>query len=113
MPEFDIKKIAGDVHKGDIIAASKLIRMAEEEDPGIYAVLKQLYKYTGRAYILGITGLPGSGKSTLVNFLIKHFRDQGKSVGVIAVDPSSPLTSGAILGDGSGCLSTQKTARFL
>jgi len=99
MQQFDIIKIAGQVRKGDMVAASKLIRMAEEEDPQVYAALKHLYKHTGRAYILGITGLPGSGKSTLVNFLIRHFRDAGKSVGVIAVDPSSPLTSGAILGD--------------
>jgi LAO/AO transport system kinase len=99
MQQFDITKIAGQVLKGDTAAASKLMRMAEEEDPQVYTALKQLYKNTGRAYILGITGLPGSGKSTIVNFLIKHFRNLEKSVGVIAVDPSSPLTSGAILGD--------------
>ncbi len=99
MSEFDIAKIAAKALKGDTVAVSKLIRMAEEEDPQVYAALKHLYKHTGRAYIIGITGLPGSGKSTIVNFLIKHFRDVGKSVGVIAVDPSSPLTSGAILGD--------------
>jgi LAO/AO transport system kinase len=73
--------------------------MAEEEDQKVYPVLEKLYPFTGRAYIVGITGLPGSGKSTIVNYLIKHFRDRGNSVGVIAVDPSSPLTSGAILGD--------------
>jgi LAO/AO transport system kinase len=62
-------------------------------------MLKSLYKYTGRAYILGITGAPGSGKSTLVDTLTDHIRRQGKSVGIVAIDPTSPFTGGAILGD--------------
>jgi len=61
--------------------------------------LKKLYKYTGKTYILGITGPPGAGKSTLVDHIIASFRAGGKKVGVIAVDPSSPFTGGAILGD--------------
>ncbi|MBM3707621.1 MAG: methylmalonyl Co-A mutase-associated GTPase MeaB [Actinobacteria bacterium] len=95
----DIEKISKRVLEGDIWAAAKLIRMAEEEDMRIYSALEYLHPHTANAYILGVTGLPGSGKSTIVNYLIKHYRSQGKSVGVIAVDPSSPITSGAILGD--------------
>ena len=82
-----------------ISAAAHLIRKAEEEAPGVYEDLKALYPYTGNAHILGITGLPGSGKSTIINLLIKYYRSINKSVGVIAVDPSSPLTKGSILGD--------------
>ena len=73
--------------------------MAEEEDPEIYGYLKQLYPYTGNAHIIGITGLPGAGKSSIINLLIKYFRGQDKSVGVIAIDPSSPLTQGSVMGD--------------
>jgi LAO/AO transport system kinase len=82
-----------------ISAAAFLIRKAEEEAPGVYEDLKALYPYTGNAHILGITGLPGSGKSTIINLLIKYYRSINKSVGVIAVDPSSPLSKGSILGD--------------
>jgi LAO/AO transport system kinase len=82
-----------------ISAAAFLIRKAEEEPPGVYEDLKALYPYTGNAHILGITGLPGSGKSTIINLLIKYYRSINKSVGVIAVDPSSPLSKGSILGD--------------
>jgi LAO/AO transport system kinase len=94
-----MSNLAKEVIEGKIKAAAELIRKVEEESPDVYEDMHYLYPYTGNAYILGITGLPGSGKSTIVNLLIKHFREQGKSVGVVAVDPSSPLTNGAILGD--------------
>jgi LAO/AO transport system kinase len=94
-----MSKLAKEVIEGKIKAAAELIRKVEEESPDIYDDMHYLYPHTGNAFILGITGLPGSGKSTIVNLLIKHFREQGKSVGVVAVDPSSPMTSGAILGD--------------
>ncbi len=94
-----MSRLAKEVIEGKIKAAAELIRKVEEESPDVYDDMHYLYPHTGKAYILGITGLPGSGKSTIVNLLIKHYREQGKSVGVVAVDPSSPLTNGAILGD--------------
>jgi len=92
-------RLANEVLEGKIPAAAELIRKVEEESPDIYKDLELLHPHTGNAYILGITGLPGSGKSTLVNLLIKHYRAQKKKVGVVAVDPSSPVSNGAILGD--------------
>lgn len=94
-----MSKLAKEVIQGKIKAAAELIRKVEEESPDVYEDMHYLYPHTGKAFILGVTGLPGSGKSTIVNLLIKHFRQQGKSVGVVAVDPSSPMTNGAILGD--------------
>src|SRR6185312_10024198 len=67
--------------------------------PGAVEVMKLLYPHTGRAWVLGITGNPGSGKSTVVDALIAHYRKQHKRVGVVAVDPTSPFSGGAILGD--------------
>jgi LAO/AO transport system kinase len=92
-------KLAKEVLNKKISATAELIRKVEEESPDVYEDLKYLYPYTGNAYILGITGLPGSGKSTIINFLIKYFRSMNKSVGAIVVDPSSPLSNGSILGD--------------
>jgi LAO/AO transport system kinase len=75
------------------------MRDLDDEIPAAHRLLKRLYRHTGRAYILGITGAPGSGKSTLVDTLIDHLRRQGKNVGIVAIDPTSPFTGGAILGD--------------
>ena len=91
--------LAKGVLEGKVSSTAELIRKVEEESPDIQEDLQLLYPHTGKAYILGITGLPGSGKSTLVSLLIKHYRALGKSVGVVAVDPSSPISNGAILGD--------------
>jgi LAO/AO transport system kinase len=88
-----------DILSGDVRAAARLMRDLDDELPAAIRTLKSLYKYTGRAYILGVTGAPGSGKSTLVNRIVSRFRNGGKTVGIVAIDPTSPYTGGAILGD--------------
>jgi LAO/AO transport system kinase len=88
-----------DILAGDVRAAARLMRDLDDEIPAAHRVLKRLYKHTGRAYILGITGAPGAGKSTLVDGLVDLLRKQGKTVGIVAIDPTSPFTGGAILGD--------------
>ncbi|HEY1584938.1 MAG TPA: P-loop NTPase fold protein, partial [Polyangia bacterium] len=75
------------------------MRDLDDVRPGAVEIMRRLYPYTGRAYVLGITGNPGAGKSTVVDALIDYYRKQGKRVGVVAVDPSSPFSGGAILGD--------------
>jgi LAO/AO transport system kinase len=78
---------------------SRLITYVENRLPEASQLMHELYPHSGKAYIIGITGAPGSGKSTLTNELIKEFRKRGNSVGVVAVDPTSTLTGGAVLGD--------------
>lgn len=78
---------------------ARLITIVENEINGYEKYLKEIYKYTGRAYIVGITGPPGAGKSTMTDKLVKHIRSKGNKVGIIAIDPTSPFTKGAILGD--------------
>ncbi|NJE27023.1 methylmalonyl Co-A mutase-associated GTPase MeaB [Thermococcus sp. MV5] len=85
--------------KGDKRATARLITFVENNEEKAREIVKKIYPYTGRAYIIGITGPPGSGKSTLVDKLIKKAREEGKVVGVIAIDPTSPFTGGALLGD--------------
>ncbi len=84
---------------GDLRAGARLMRMLDDRVPGATDVLRRLYPHTGRAQVIGVTGNPGSGKSTLCSRLIAHYRTLGKTVGVLAVDPSSPFSGGAILGD--------------
>ena len=91
--------IAKRILEGDIRAASRLMRDIDDRMPSALEPLKELYPKTGRAYIIGITGPPGSGKSTVVDKMVDIFRKEGKSVGIVAVDPTSPFTGGAILGD--------------
>ncbi len=90
---------AGKVIDGDVRSVARLIRDIEDDMAEAREALKDLYGYTGNAHIIGITGAPGTGKSTLVEKLVEGFRGEGKTVGVIAVDPTSPFTGGAILGD--------------
>jgi LAO/AO transport system kinase len=84
---------------GDPLAGARLIRLLEDRDPLGIGLLKELYPMTGQAFLIGITGPAGAGKSTLVARLIDHLRARGLRVGVVAVDPSSPLSGGALLGD--------------
>lgn len=84
---------------GDPRAVARAMRLVDDRVGDHLTVLKELYEHTGRATIIGVTGNPGAGKSTLTDGLIGAFRKQGKTVGVIAVDPTSPYSGGAILGD--------------
>ena len=84
---------------GDQLAGAKLIRRLEEGDPAGIEELKVLYPHTGNAFVLGITGPAGCGKSTLITHIIAEYRNRNLTVGVVAVDPSSPLSGGAFLGD--------------
>jgi LAO/AO transport system kinase len=93
------KKLVSQIINGDQLAGARLIRLLEDEDRAGVEMLKHLYPHTGRAFVMGVTGPPGSGKSTLVNCLIAEFRDRQMRVAVLAIDPSSPISGGALLGD--------------
>jgi LAO/AO transport system kinase len=84
---------------GDARALARVISMVENRAPGWSELLKALFPYTGEARIIGMTGPPGAGKSTLVDQLARHYRQENRTVGIIAVDPTSPYSGGAILGD--------------
>ena len=87
------------IRAGRFRALGRAISMVERDEAESHRLLGELYQWTGKARILGITGSPGAGKSTLVAALAKHYRRQDKKVGIVAVDPTSPFTGGAILGD--------------
>jgi LAO/AO transport system kinase len=90
---------AEQIRSGDVRALARAVSAIENHSPEAEQLLEKLFPYTGRACRIGITGSPGPGKSTLVDRLAAHYRTEKKSVGIIAVDPSSPFTGGAILGD--------------
>ncbi|HEY8842992.1 MAG TPA: ATP/GTP-binding protein, partial [Gaiellaceae bacterium] len=90
--DFTRESLAAGVRAGDRRALARAITLVENSDPLAYEVVRDLYPETGRAYAVGVTGPPGVGKSTLISTLVRHVRDQERSVGVISVDPSSPFT---------------------
>lgn len=85
--------------KGDKRALARLISLVEDAEPEVATALSQIYPHTGHAHLIGITGPPGAGKSTLTDKIIRRAREAGKKVGVLCIDPSSPFSGGAILGD--------------
>lgn len=91
--------LADRVLRGELRALSRALTLLERGSPEAGAVMERLDPHTGRAYTVGITGPPGVGKSTLVDRLAEHLRAQGLTVGILAVDPTSPFTGGALLGD--------------
>ena len=95
----DIQKSIDRLRSGDPRALARAISTVENRQPGWSELLKALFPHTGKARVIGLTGAPGSGKSTLVDQLAKHYRKKQQTVGIIAVDPTSPYTGGAILGD--------------
>jgi LAO/AO transport system kinase len=93
------ESLAEGVRTGDTRALARAISLVENGDPLAYDLVRDIYPETGRTYAVGITGPPGVGKSSLISTLIGHIREQGRTIGVISVDPSSPFTQGALLGD--------------
>src|SRR5579862_6007906 len=98
MPGAD-ESLAQRLLAGDRRALARGISLVENDDPEGWALVKEIYPRTGRAAVLGFTGPPGAGKSTLLAALTKHERSQDRTVGVLSIDPTSPFTQGALLGD--------------
>jgi LAO/AO transport system kinase len=97
--EEDDRKLLDAVAAGHIRSAARLITRVERDDPAMVAMLQALYRLGGRSKVIGVTGPPGAGKSTLISSLVGHWRRHGLKVAVLAVDPSSPFSGGAVLGD--------------
>jgi len=97
--ETQLQSLIESLRSGDARTLARAISTVENRGPGRSELLKAVFPYTGHARIIGLTGSPGAGKSTLVDQLAKLYRQQGRTVGIIAVDPTSPYTGGAILGD--------------
>ena len=88
-----------ELFEGSRLALARSITAVENEYENAIDIMKAIYPKTGNARILGITGAPGAGKSTLTDKVVKHYLDQGKKIGIVAIDPTSPFSGGAILGD--------------
>ena len=97
--EWTRETLAAAVRAGDRGALARAITLVESADPLAYELVRDLYPDTGRAYSIGVTGPPGVGKSSLVGALLRHIRSLGRTAGVVSVDPSSPFSKGALLGD--------------
>ncbi len=98
-PAIEIQDWVEQIRSGEMRAIARAISAVENGEPEAEEILRRLFPHTGKGYLIGVTGSPGAGKSSLVDRLAAVYRKQGKAVGIIAVDPSSPFTGGAILGD--------------
>jgi LAO/AO transport system kinase len=96
---WTVEGLASGIRAGDRRALARAISLVENGDPLAYELVRELYPETGSAYVVGVTGPPGVGKSSLISAIVRHVREAGRTVGVISVDPSSPFTQGALLGD--------------
>ena len=101
------------LNESDIRSVARLITLIENEDEIAESILKKVWKKTGNSYIIGVTGPPGAGKSTIVDSLAKHLAESGKSVGILAVDPTSPFSGGAVLGDRLRMSGAQSSGIFI
>jgi LAO/AO transport system kinase len=97
--ELTLEELVAGVRVGDRRALARAISLVEDGDPLAYPLVREVYPETGRAAVVGVTGPPGVGKSTLVGALVAHIREADRTVGVVSVDPSSPFSRGALLGD--------------
>ena len=97
--QWTLGDLAAGVRAGDRRALARAISLVENGDPVAFDLVRELYGETGRGFVIGLTGPPGVGKSSLISALVRHVRGLGRTVGVISVDPSSPFTQGALLGD--------------
>jgi LAO/AO transport system kinase len=97
--EWTRESLGEAVRAGDRRAVARAITLVENSDPLAYELVRDLYPETGQEYTVGVTGPPGVGKSSLISALVRHLRDQKRTIGVVSVDPSSPFTKGALLGD--------------
>jgi LAO/AO transport system kinase len=97
--DWTLEQLAAGVRAGDRRALARAISLVENGDETSYELVRDLYPETGRAFVIGVTGPPGVGKSSLISSLVRHVRGHERTVGVITVDPSSPFTHGALLGD--------------
>ena len=95
----EIEKLIQGILAGDKRSIARAITIIENNGQKAQKIISAIYPHTGKAYVIGITGPAGSGKSTLIEKIVKKLRENGKSVGVVAVDPTSPFTGGAFLGD--------------
>ncbi len=98
---------------GDVRAVARLLTLIENEEKSAETILKEIWKFTGNSYVIGITGPPGAGKSTIVDLLAKIALDKGHKVGILAVDPTSPFSGGAVLGDRLRMNSAQQSGIFI
>jgi len=97
--EGEVKQLIARLRAADVRALARAVSLVENDSPSAADVLSGCFQHSGRALRIGVTGAPGAGKSTIVDKLARHYRSAGVTVGVIAVDPTSPFTGGAILGD--------------
>jgi LAO/AO transport system kinase len=97
--EWRLEELVEGVRGADRRALARAISLVEDGDPLAYPLVRELYPETGNAAVIGVTGPPGVGKSSLIAALVSHVRDHGRTVGVVSVDPSSPFSRGALLGD--------------
>jgi len=97
--EWSLEELTAGVRAGDARALARGISLVENGDPVAYPLVRELYPETGKAAVVGVTGPPGAGKSSLIGALVAHVRESDRTVGVVSVDPSSPFSRGALLGD--------------